>query len=556
QAPWPSFAGWARPAARAASGLAGLAPRPAGLMPRRLLQALGPDSPVLRWAERASPERGRAARAGGRAVPTRRRPAPPSGSPRSPARERPAARLPDRPPLAGCGRRSPADRPRRGMSRIYQDGALRNRAVRSARLPGAWDPAAHQGGPGILLEGELVDVSRHSIADAHGRKERYYVLYVRPGRVHRRKFDPQGNEIEPNFSDTRKVNTGFLMSSYKLEAKGDTDRLTAAALTELMSKPELLPLTGPLTPEQTVAFWVPEPEMEALELELGAGLRLKTRGDGPFVESLAKLEAGTVTKCNFAGDAKAGASWTDNIMARKSAEGLALEAREQGDRAEDEEWAILVFNNHGKPRLVRFYQRFHLSPRLSAWMGCGFSDIPTDSPYSFIPQPEEIQQQIVRETFHLVLKRDDNICNFLEGGSLIGGSDYKLIYRHYATLYFVFCVDSSESELGILDLIQVFVETLDKCFENVCELDLIFHMDKVHYILQEVVMGGMVLETNMNEIVAQMEAQNRLEKSEGGLSAAPARAVSAVKNINLPEIPRNISIGDLNIKVPNLSQFV
>ncbi|XP_040824444.1 AP-3 complex subunit sigma-2 isoform X4 [Ochotona curzoniae] len=154
--------------------------------------------------------------------------------------------------------------------------------------------------------------------------------------------------------------------------------------------------------------------------------------------------------------------------------------------------AILVFNNHGKPRLVRFYQRF----------------------------PEEIQQQIVRETFHLVLKRDDNICNFLEGGSLIGGSDYKLIYRHYATLYFVFCVDSSESELGILDLIQVFVETLDKCFENVCELDLIFHMDK------------------------------------GGLSAAPARAVSAVKNINLPEIPRNINLGDLNIKVPNLSQFV
>lgn len=62
---------------------------------------------------------------------------------------------------------------------------------------------------------------------------------------------------------------------------------------------------------------------------------------------------------------------------------------------------------------------------------------------------------------------------------LIGDSDFKIIYRHYATLYFVFCVDSSESELGILDLIQVFVETLDKCFENVCELDLIFHVDKV-----------------------------------------------------------------------------
>ncbi|XP_064412559.1 AP-3 complex subunit sigma-1 isoform X2 [Latimeria chalumnae] len=148
--------------------------------------------------------------------------------------------------------------------------------------------------------------------------------------------------------------------------------------------------------------------------------------------------------------------------------------------------AILIFNNHGKPRLSKFYQHYS----------------------------EDTQQQIIRETFHLVSKRDENVCNFLEGGMLIGGSDNKLIYRHYATLYFVFCVDSSESELGILDLIQVFVETLDKCFENVCELDLIFHVDKVHNILAEMVMGGMVLETNMNEIVTQIDAQNKLEKSE------------------------------------------
>uniref|UniRef100_A0A8C5JN08 Adaptor related protein complex 3 subunit sigma 2 n=1 Tax=Junco hyemalis TaxID=40217 RepID=A0A8C5JN08_JUNHY len=182
--------------------------------------------------------------------------------------------------------------------------------------------------------------------------------------------------------------------------------------------------------------------------------------------------------------------------------------------------------------------------------------VPRAPSHRLLLQAEEVQQQIIRDTFHLVLKRDDHICNFLECGSLFGGSDYKLIYRHYATLYFVFCVDSSESELGILDLIQVFVETLDKCFENVCELDLIFHMDKVHHILQEMVIGGMVLETNMNEIVAQVEAQGKLEKAEGGLSAAPSRAVSAVKNINLPEIPRNINIGDINIKVPNLSQFM
>jgi hypothetical protein len=78
------------------------------------------------------------------------------------------------------------------------------------------------------------------------------------------------------------------------------------------------------------------------------------------------------------------------------------------------------------------------------------------------------QQNIIKETFQLVSKRDgkktlrkfhshesqklidfllDNVCNFLECGSL-NNNEYKLIYRHYATLYFVFCVDCSESELG------------------------------------------------------------------------------------------------------------
>ena len=169
--------------------------------------------------------------------------------------------------------------------------------------------------------------------------------------------------------------------------------------------------------------------------------------------------------------------------------------------------AILVFNNHGKPRLSKFYQ-YYVS-NLSHVCLCHVYQ------YCLLDQqPEDMQQQIIRETFLLVSKRDDNVCNFLEGGSLIGGSDYKLIYRHYATLYFVFCVDSSESELGILDLIQVFVETLDKCFENVCELDLIFHVDKVHYILNELVMGGMVLETNMSEIITRIDEQSKLERQE------------------------------------------
>lgn len=54
----------------------------------------------------------------------------------------------------------------------------------------------------------------------------------------------------------------------------------------LVNKPELLALTESLAPAGTVAFWIPEAEMEALELELGTGIRLKTRGDGPFLGKL------------------------------------------------------------------------------------------------------------------------------------------------------------------------------------------------------------------------------------------------------------------------------
>ena len=39
-------------------------------------------------------------------------------------------------------------------------------------------------------------------------------------------------------------------------------------------------------------------------------------------------------------------------------------------------------------------------------------------------------------------------------------------------------------------------------------------MDKVHFILNELVMGGMVLETNMNEILTRIEEQNKIEREE------------------------------------------
>ena len=58
------------------------------------------------------------------------------------------------------------------------------------------------------------------------------------------------------------------------------------------------------------------------------------------------------------------------------------------------------------------------------------------------------------------------------------------------------------------------MESLDQRFENVCELDLIFHIEKVHHIIDEICMGGMVLETNMQEILKHVDAKTLIAKKD------------------------------------------
>jgi len=144
--------------------------------------------------------------------------------------------------------------------------------------------------------------------------------------------------------------------------------------------------------------------------------------------------------------------------------------------------AVVVINNNGKPRLLKFYEYTR----------------------------EDRQQEIAKECYNLVTKRGDELCKFVECENLFE-EETLVVYRKYATLFFIFCVDKAESELGIIDLIQVFVETLDKYFENVCELDIIFHMDKVNYILDEIVVGGLVMEPNNADILAALAATKREE---------------------------------------------
>lgn len=44
-------------------------------------------------------------------------------------------------------------------------------------------------------------------------------------------------------------------------------------------------------------------------------------------------------------------------------------------------------------------------------------------------------------------------------------------------------------------------------FENVCELDLIFGYETMHAVLSEMIVGGVVVETNTEKIIAGVRSQ-------------------------------------------------
>ena len=80
-----------------------------------------------------------------------------------------------------------------------------------------------------------------------------------------------------------------------------------------------------------------------------------------------------------------------------------------------------------------------------------------------------------------------------------------MIYRRYASLYFIIGVTGSNiNELSYLEFIHTLVETLDKYFENVCELDIMFNLEKAHFIIDEMIMNGCIVETNKSNILSQI----------------------------------------------------
>uniref|UniRef100_A0A3B4ZE57 AP complex subunit sigma n=1 Tax=Stegastes partitus TaxID=144197 RepID=A0A3B4ZE57_9TELE len=138
---------------------------------------------------------------------------------------------------------------------------------------------------------------------------------------------------------------------------------------------------------------------------------------------------------------------------------------------------VLMVNRQGQTRLSRYYESVELNRRAA------------------------LEADVVR----CCLSRKKDQCSFVEY------KDFRLVYRQYAALYIVVGVTDSENELSIYELVHNFVEVLDKYFSRVVSSGAImFNLDRVHVILDEMIQNGHIVETNKSRILAPLTAIDKM----------------------------------------------
>jgi len=154
---------------------------------------------------------------------------------------------------------------------------------------------------------------------------------------------------------------------------------------------------------------------------------------------------------------------------------------------------ILMVNKQGQTRLSSYYQWLNKEERIA------------------------LESEIIRKC----LSRSEFQCSFVEYRG------FKVIYRRYASLFFILGTradidagpggENRENELGLLEFIHTIVETMDKWAGSICELDIMYQLEQVHTLLDEMVMNGYIVESNKNNILRPIELLERESKKDEGM---------------------------------------
>jgi AP-4 complex subunit sigma-1 len=159
-------------------------------------------------------------------------------------------------------------------------------------------------------------------------------------------------------------------------------------------------------------------------------------------------------------------------------------------------FVLVCRNKQGQTRLASYYQWMNMAERVA------------------------LESEIIRKC----LSRSELQCSFVEYRG------YKVIYRRYASLFFIIgtipesstdgtrkIYDNTTNELGMLEFIHTMVETMDRWAGSICELDIMYQLEQVHFLLDEMVMNGFIVETNKSNILRPLDLLERETKKDESL---------------------------------------
>ncbi|KAJ8046022.1 AP-4 complex subunit sigma-1 [Holothuria leucospilota] len=131
---------------------------------------------------------------------------------------------------------------------------------------------------------------------------------------------------------------------------------------------------------------------------------------------------------------------------------------------------VLMITKKGQTRLSHYFERREIKDR------------PT------------LEADLLRK----IRQRSLDQCSFFDY------QDLRITYRLYQNIYIIVGTDTEENGISVLEFIQLFMEVLHTYFSPITEIDIMYNLDKVHMVLEEIVTNGCIVETCIANILEPM----------------------------------------------------
>lgn len=95
---------------------------------------------------------------------------------------------------------------------------------------------------------------------------------------------------------------------------------------------------------------------------------------------------------------------------------------------------------------------------------------------------DNLRREVEGEIHNAIISRDRRTAHSFEHGQ------FKIIYRFYAGLFLIVAVDPNDNEKPITDMLQSFIKAMNAHLGCVSEAELVFHLNKVREILDELLL--------------------------------------------------------------------